>query len=196
MKLDQTGLILGSASSNGGNTNNLLIVPADLNHSIIWNRIAATNGFSRMPPLGTTELDPANIQLVAEWINGDLATRQSYAQWQIDLFGSTNHPDAAASADPDLDGRSNREEFLTYTDPEDPASYWTGWLDAANGAPALIHDLAHRAVTIEVSTNLNEWVFWNVPENNVLPIAANSSRVIPLDTNMPVGNFRFIVDDL
>jgi glucose/arabinose dehydrogenase len=196
VKLDQTGLILGQASSNGGNTNNLLIVPADVNHSIIWNRIAATNGFARMPPLGTTELDPANIQLVAEWINGDLATRQSYAQWQIDRFGSTNHPNAAANADPDLDGRSNREEFLTYTDPEDPASYWTGWLDAAHGAPALIHDLAHRAVTIEVSTNLNEWVFWNVPENNGLPIAEGSSRVITLDTNMPVGNFRFIVDDL
>jgi len=195
VKLDHTGLILGQASSNGGNTNNLLIVPADVNHSIIWNRIAATNGFSRMPPLGSTELDPANIQLIAEWISGDLATRQSFAQWQVHYFGSTNHPDASALADPDLDGSSNREEFLTYTDPDDPDSFWTGRLNATGGSPALLHDLAHRAVTIEVSTNLNEWVFWNVPENNGLPIAEGTWRVIGLDTNMPIGHFRFIVDD-
>lgn len=195
VKLDHTGLILGQASSNGGDTNNLLIVPSDVNHSIIWNRIAATNGFTRMPPLGSTELDPANIQLLAEWISGDLATRQSFAQWQIQYFGSTNHPDASASADPDLDGSSNREEFLTYTDPGDPDRTWTGWLDATGGSPALVHDLAHRAVTVEVSTNLNEWVFWNVPENNGLPIAEGTWRVLGLETNMPIGHFRFIVDD-
>ncbi len=191
VKLDQTGTILVPASSNGGDPDNRLIVPADVNHSIIWNRIAATNGFSRMPPLGSTELDAANIQLLADWISGELASRQLFAQWQVVHFGATNALNAARGDDPDLDGRSNEEEFLTYTDPNDPGSFWTGWIDEAG----VTHDLANRKVTVEVSTNLNDWLFWNVPANDALPIASGQARTITLPTNEPTAAFRFVVEE-
>jgi glucose/arabinose dehydrogenase len=195
VKLDETGLLYGYASDNGGDTNNLLIVPSDVNHSIIWNRMAATNGFTRMPPLATSERDPANIQLIAEWIAGDLATRQAFSQWQIFHFGSTNNVDAAADADPDEDGRSNEEEFLTYTDPEDADSFWTGMFEEAENGLNVGHDLYNREVFIEFSTNLNEWSRWNVPQNNGLPIASGTTRLIPVPTNEAAGNFRFTVED-
>jgi Bacterial Ig domain len=44
-----------------------------------------------------------------------------FEQWQIDYFGSTNNP-AAAAADPDGDGMSNTNEFLTGTVPTNSAS--------------------------------------------------------------------------
>jgi len=187
VKLDQTGTILAPASSDGGDPANRLIVPADVDHSIIWNRIAATNGFSRMPPLGTTELDDANIQLLADWILGELPTRELFAQWQVIHFLSTNAPNAAPGADPDHDGSNNEEEFLTYTDPTNAASYWTGWIDT----DGVTHDLANRHVTVEISTNLNTWSYWN----NNLPLAANTTLTIILPTNTPTAAFRFRITE-
>lgn len=48
--------------------------------------------------------------------------------WQVAFFGVEN-PDAAALADPDGDGQENRFEFLAFTDPKDPASWFSTQLD-------------------------------------------------------------------
>lgn len=40
-----------------------------------------------------------------------------FASWQVDHFGSTDHPDAAAGADPDHDGADNESEFRAGTSP-------------------------------------------------------------------------------
>ena len=69
LTLEETGLINGAATNNGGDPANLLIVPGDTAHSIVLNRVAETNGFSRMPPIGSTELDQEAIQLLTDWIN-------------------------------------------------------------------------------------------------------------------------------
>ena len=73
LTLEQTGLINGAATNNGGDPANMLIVPGDQGHSIVANRVAETNGFSRMPPIGSSELDQEAITLLTDWIN-DLAT--------------------------------------------------------------------------------------------------------------------------
>ena len=46
----------------------------------------------------------------------------AFQAWQIQYFGSTTNPAAAATADPDGDGCNNLCEFLSGTDPTNPAS--------------------------------------------------------------------------
>jgi PKD repeat protein len=45
-----------------------------------------------------------------------------FQAWQIQYFGSTTNPAAAANADPDGDGQNNLAEFLAGTDPTNGAS--------------------------------------------------------------------------
>ncbi len=45
-----------------------------------------------------------------------------FQAWQIQYFGSTNNPAAAANADPDGDGQNNLAEFLAGTNPTNSAS--------------------------------------------------------------------------
>ena len=45
-----------------------------------------------------------------------------FQAWQIQYFGSTTNPAAAASADPDGDGQNNLAEFIAGTDPTNSAS--------------------------------------------------------------------------
>jgi polygalacturonase len=45
-----------------------------------------------------------------------------FACWQLQYFGCTNCPQAAATADPDGDGQNNMAEFLAGTDPTNSAS--------------------------------------------------------------------------
>ena len=68
LTLGQTGLVNGAAGNNGGNPLNKLIVPGDPAHSVVLNRMAVTNGFTRMPPLASSELDQTNIALLGDWI--------------------------------------------------------------------------------------------------------------------------------
>jgi hypothetical protein len=46
----------------------------------------------------------------------------AFQAWQIQYFGSTTNPAAAASADPDGDGQNNLAEFLSGTNPTNSAS--------------------------------------------------------------------------
>jgi uncharacterized repeat protein (TIGR03806 family) len=110
--LAQTGLINGNATNNQGNPLNKLIVPGDTPHSVVLNRMAVTNGFTRMPPLASNELDAANIALVTAWITNSLPSQLTYDQWRLQYFGDTTSPDGAPDADGDGDGATNRAEFL------------------------------------------------------------------------------------
>jgi len=50
------------------------------------------------------------------------ATTDPFQCWQLQYFGCTNCPQAAASADPDGDAQNNLAEFLSGTDPTNSAS--------------------------------------------------------------------------
>jgi uncharacterized repeat protein (TIGR03806 family) len=195
IRLADCNVVRVPAAEDGGDTNNLLLVPGDAAHSILWNRLAATNGFSRMPPLGTSELDPAGVQLVANWIAQELAGWQDYAAWQLAQFGSTNAPDSAPGDDPDGDLRSNYEEFLAYSSPTNPASYWTGDIRLADGQAEVSHALFNRGVRVETSTNLAEWMTWLVEGNDGLPRATGTVvRLTGPSTNGPAF-FRFQLEE-
>lgn len=60
--------------------------------------------------------------------------------WELNYFGSTNHPDGTATADWDADGLSNLGEYIAGTNPTNPASVWTVTDLSAPGAA----DIAFR----------------------------------------------------
>lgn len=171
LTLDQTGLLNATPISNGGNTANKLIVPGDLSHSIVYSRIALTNGFTRMPPLATNETDPASIALLNEWITQALPARKTYDQWRQEKLGSLTSPTSEPTADPDGDGRTNQQEFLAATDPLSASSVFTASPTIVNGQFRLsFYAPENRSVQTEVSTNLTTWTLWDVPGNQGLPL--------------------------
>ncbi|MCB1100813.1 MAG: PQQ-dependent sugar dehydrogenase, partial [Kiritimatiellae bacterium] len=196
VKLFDTGMILGEAGSNGGNPANKYIVPGDVDHSIIWNRMGESNGFSRMPPLATYELDHTNIALIRDWIVNELPARQSYEQWQIAHFGTTNAPGSGRGDDPDGDHSVNEEEFLAYTSPTNEFDAWSGIMGSDSMGAIVGHDLGNRQVTIEISTNeFQSWSFWPVPGNDGLPIAPGTTRTFDLPDGPQAAGFRFRIEE-
>jgi PKD repeat protein len=73
---------------------------------------------------------------------GYITAWSAFQTWQIQYFGSTNDPQASASADPDSDGYFNLQEFFAGANPTNSVSHPTsfppnllGWwkLDESNG---------------------------------------------------------------
>ncbi len=58
----------------------------------------------------------------------------AFERWQIQWFGSTTSPAAAASADPDGDGQANSTEQIAGTDPTDPRSRFVLSISSVPGA--------------------------------------------------------------
>ncbi len=67
LTLSQTGIINGESRVGGDGYK--LIIPGDTSHSVILKRMIGSAGFSRMPPLGSNEIDTVNNNLVSNWIN-------------------------------------------------------------------------------------------------------------------------------
>lgn len=194
--LADTRLINGVASSAGADPSNRLVVPGDLVHSIIFNRVAVSNGFTRMPPLATAELDPVNIQLLGDWITQHLPGRQDYAAWRQDRFGDTNSLAGEPGGDPDEDNRDNLDEFLTYTDPHQPDPARIATLGGTGDQVTVGLVLPGRQVRVEIGTNMSDasdWLPWRVPGNDGLPLATGAVRQLQGPAPVPEGYFRFRV---
>jgi glucose/arabinose dehydrogenase len=168
LSLQMTRLINGTPDNNAGNPLNKIIVPGDTNHSVLLQHVMG-NGFSRMPPLATHELDPGANSLLTRWIGTELTNYQSFADWQIMWFGSTNNPLAAPAADPDGDGANNYYEYLTHTSPL--TNYPPPWKisidDAAGTVGISFLRVANLGMVVETSTDLLSWAPWDVPENRL-----------------------------
>jgi uncharacterized repeat protein (TIGR03806 family) len=178
LTLDSTGLINGNATNNGGDPANKLVVPGDTAHSIVLNRIAVTNGFTRMPPLASSELDQANIALVTDWIVNALPGRQTYAAWRLEKFGSSVSPEGEPTADPDGDGLNNNGEFLAQTSPLNGGSFLSTQLATGGGMVTMSFNVpANRSALIETTTDFATWALWDVPGNNGLPQAGGATNV-------------------
>jgi len=193
LTLDQTGLINGVPDNNGGNPLNKLVVPGDAVHSVLLQRIKG-NGFGRMPPLASHQLDLASIQLVETWISTELTNRQTFPQWQVAHFGSTNNPSAASGFDADGDGASNYIEYLTQTDPLLATDVWKLTVSApGNGQVQLAYPrVPNLGAVVDTSFDFTQWTPWNVSGNQPFFPAASGTTLLTgvMSTNPPYQYFR------
>lgn len=181
LTLAQTGLINGDATNNGGNPANKLVVPGDTTHSIVLNRVAVTNGFTRMPPIGSSVIDTANVTLLTEWIEGELDDRVTYDDWRATNFEPDNDPSGAPGMDPDGDGVTNQDEYLGGTNPLSGASALRPTVTRSGGNVTLAFSLpANRSFRIDTSTNLAQWTPWDIPGNQGLPVGT-----LPIELTAP-----------
>ncbi|MDQ6633051.1 MAG: PQQ-dependent sugar dehydrogenase, partial [Verrucomicrobiota bacterium] len=179
--LSASGLINGSLVNNLGDTNNRVIVPNDLVHSMLLTRIS-TNSSLRMPPLDSNLLDTNSIALMSAWITNGLATYQTFAQWQLANFSSTNAPQTGALEDFDNDGSLNFLEYLVGTDPNSAADSWKISLQLFNNAPQIqFLQVANRGFEVQVVTNLQSPILWqplDVSDNRPFFSATNFSATV------------------
>ena len=76
--LSLASLLNGALVDNGGDPENRVIVPGDVQHSSVWRRMR-TRGAARMPPVATNERDLLGENLLADWITS-LAQPQTPAR--------------------------------------------------------------------------------------------------------------------
>jgi uncharacterized repeat protein (TIGR03806 family) len=195
LTLSETGLVNGEAANNGSNPANKLVVPGDPTHSIVLSRIAATNGFTRMPPLASNVIDTANVDLLTTWINGELDARETYDDWRISNFEPDNDPAGAPESDADGDGATNHEEFLAGTDPNSGGSTFRPLLSQAAGQFTLSFNVpVNRSYRIETSSDLGQWSPWDIPGNQGLPTAGGLIEITqPLED--PLRFFRVELEE-
>jgi hypothetical protein len=164
LPLFETGMVNGELRA-ALHPDDRLLVPGHPQRSGILSRTAASNGYSRMPPLATFVADPAGVALLTDWIQGELPARQSYANWRDQNIPSGF--DTSPTADSDQDGRNNHQEFLALTDPMRPDTPPASLLRIEGETLTLeVPALPGRAVLIERSTNLTDWSRWHVPDND------------------------------
>jgi glucose/arabinose dehydrogenase/mono/diheme cytochrome c family protein len=188
------GLINGTLQNLQRIPQNRVVKPGSPELSMLLKRIS-TLGEGRMPPLASSVLDKSAIDLLTAWIAGDLVRYESFEEWQVRYFGSTNSSAAAALADADQDGAANRLEYLTSQNPLSAAEVWK--IDIRrNGSLAQIvfPQLANRGFEVQSTFNLADATSWrplDVFENRPFFSATNRIGLVgDITTNAAVKFYR------
>lgn len=191
----EAGLVNGDLLNRFGNSNVRVTRPGAPDQSMLLRRIA-TLGSGRMPPLASSVLDQAAIELVAEWISSDLTKFQSFTEWQTEHFGSIDAPEASATADPDADGTTNLLEYLAGRNPNSSADSWKVSIQRAGDAVHIqFPKIANRSFEIQVATDLFSPAPWrpmNHPGNKPFFPAQDSVGVFQ-DLIVPGGSIFYRV---
>ena len=153
LTLAQTGLISGSAGI-VLNTGDELVVPGDTTHSIVLSRMMVTNGYSRMPPLASSELDQTDIALVENWINNILPAEQTYDQWHLAQFNAPMPPGGDENLDSDGSGQTNELKYLTGTNPLNGSVFAPSINIFGGNATVSFYVPENRSVFIQTSTSI------------------------------------------
>ena len=196
LTLGQTGLVNAASIDAPIHPDDLLVVPGSVNHSIIFNRISQSNGYSRMPPLATREIDFEGVELLSEWITSEVSPHTSYSLWRLAMFGDTTSPAGAPDHDADGDSLSNRHEYLTHTNPHDPNSVWRPVFNLSDGKAHLsFTGLPDRRIKALRSENLLDWTLWQAEGNDGVPVPAGT----PMNLEAPLDGdrefFRFSIEE-
>ena len=125
------------------------------------------------------------------WISTELTNRQSFAQWQLAIFGSTNAANALATADPDGDRANNYYEYLTKTSPTNalPAPWAISINKAAGTVGVSFQRIANLGFLVETSTNFSNWSVWDVPGNTLWFSASNFANTVTGPWTSEVNRF-------
>jgi len=158
-----------------------VIVPGSLERSIIFYRISNLNSF-HMPPLATTVVNTEAVNLLSEWITNALTNYQSFPDWRLAFFNSTDLPSAAPDADPDGDGAVNQLEYLAGSNPSLGGDAWKISIQPkASSVQILFPRLVNRAFEVQWSTNLSDaksWVVLDHPDNRPFFSSTNGQAMI------------------
>ena len=192
--LPQTGIVNGRALMTLGDPQNRIVTPGRPDQSVLFARVANL-GQNHMPALCTGVLNTEAIQLLMRWIGEELTGYQTYAEWQLANFGSTDDPAAELKADPDGDGAPNYLEYLTYGNPLLATDAWRVSVRATSrGMEIRFPQRANRGYEVEWTSNLNQrnsWQALDVPDNR--PFFSESDReavVIDPDRDAPSRFYR------
>jgi uncharacterized repeat protein (TIGR03806 family) len=176
------GLINGPLNNFGSDPANRVIKSGSPEQSMLLKRIS-TRGPGQMPPIDSTVVDTNAIQLVNAWIQYASTNYTTFVEWQLGHFGSTNSPLADWAADPDGDGVSNYEEYLTGHDPMVAASAWRVSVQRTGPDLQVVFPrLANRAFEVQATTNLfdpSSWTPLDVPGNRPKFPAITSEGIVP-----------------
>lgn len=138
-----------------------LIVPGQEERTVLIHRAAGRNSYSRMPPLATSVVDAAGVQLLQDWVESMTGSRQSFAAWTAAKLGGRPVAEQAAGADPDGDGRDNQREFLEQTDPlAADRAYAPGSAMVGGNLQLTFPPLPGRGLILQSSENLVDWSDW------------------------------------
>ncbi len=195
LPLFETGLVNGFPEGGIQHPNDRLIVPELDQRSVIVHRAAARNGYGRMPPIASNVVDQEGVQLLTDWINGELVSRKDYATWRAGFFGDP--PVGGEEADDDdLDGRTNEQEFLAGTNPTVvDAPPKLGRVKSGDNLEFTLPVIPGRSVILEASEDLVEWREWTAPGNDGLPRDSESPAVFSVPTENPSEFFRATIGE-
>lgn len=118
LSLLETGLLNGVTVEAPLDPAHRLVVAGNVPHSILYNRLAGANGYTRMPPLGTAMPDLEAEELITAWIREEVHPYATYEEWRGAKFGNTTSPQGQADQNPEGDGLDNFGEWVFGTDPE------------------------------------------------------------------------------
>ena len=199
LNLWETHLVNGLPIAAGANPSDRLVVPGDLNKSIVWDRVADSNGYTRMPPIATNEKDDQAIQLLAQWILTSLPARQNYDAWRLAYFGDLLSPQGEPGANPDGDADNNQAEYLKYSNPTNSLSFYSPQIGKSNHMLTIqLPNFPGRRVTVETSTDLgitDPWLPWAVAGNNGIPLAPGLTNTFAAPLNEPKRFFQIKIQE-
>ncbi len=186
ISLAETRLIGGIAQDDGGDSSRRLILPGSPDGSVLLSRISAIHGFTRMPSIGSNELDLGAIELLTTWIT---LMSENFTAWQVVAFGSPDIEIADAFADPDGDGSHNLLEYLNGTDPRDSESFWNVLVEKMGDETRIqFNGIAGITYSVESSNDLDTWTEWDV-DGNPLTADESTGEVILMGAAASAGAF-------
>ena len=181
--LSASKLIHGPLNNSSGDSSNVVVHPGRPDLSMLLTRISTLQTGSRMPPLGTSVLDTQAIALVSRWITNELTTYRTFAQWQMENFGSTTTASGLAAADPDGDDANNWAEYLTGTLPDDAGDFWKIQIErSGSGTSIRFPKIPNRIVTLEWLEEFsatNRWKFLESQGNQPVVPSTGGQHSVP-----------------